>query len=82
MVKVFKMIIQPLLPPVTLRGRTDIPVLFYTWRDRDAEKVYDELAATKLVTNRTETRAYFLVFILGPQAVSTKLHCFQKYVSI
>lgn len=32
--------------------------------------VHNELAATKLVSNRTETRAHFLVFILRPQAVS------------
>lgn len=73
MVKVFKMISQSLLPPSHLRGRTEILVSFYTWRDWDAEKVHNELTATKLVTNRTDTRAHFLVFILRPQAVSTKL---------
>lgn len=48
-VKVFKRLFNPFSLPVTLRGRTDILVSFSTRRDGDAEKVYNELAATKLL---------------------------------
>lgn len=67
MVKVFQMSSQSLLPPSHPERRTDTLDSSHTGRDRDAGKAYNDLAATKLVTKRTETRVHFPVFILGPR---------------
>ena len=77
--KSLKWLCSPYCLPVTLRGYRSL--ILYMKGLRCREGLW-QTCCFKAITSRNETRAYFPVFILGPQSVSTKPRCFQKYMSI